>query len=305
MAGTVESTSHRVAAPALATTYEGMSSDLFNQVLPFIDYLEVAPDSIARTINGHATLRPELLDQLASATPCTGLLVHGIGLSIGSADSWNESYLRLLDEFFSRFTPRWHSEHLGCTTVDGENLGTMLALPRTEEMLDLLCSRVRILQERYRVPFLVEHIIHLLPYAPAEYTPAGFLNALTARTGCGLILDAYNLECDARNFGFDIQSFLNELNLDPVREMHLAGGYEHHGFQLDIHSRPTADSTIALAHQILARCPNLEVVTWELLKEAVPALGADVICAELTRIQTEFTKIQVEVGTIPAELASC
>jgi uncharacterized protein len=305
VAGTVESTSHRVAAPALATTYEGMSSDLFNQILPLVDYLEVAPDSIARISNGHATLRPELLDQLASATPYTGLLVHGIGLSIGSADGWNDSYVHLLDEFFNRFTPRWHSEHLGCTTVDGENLGTMLALPRTEEMLDILCNRIRILQERYRVPFLVEHIIHLLPDAPAEYTPAAFLNAVTSRTGCGLILDAYNLECDAHNFGFDIASFLDELNLEPVRELHLAGGYEHHGFQLDIHSRPTADSTITLAHQILARCPNLEVITWELLKEAVPALGASVICAELTHIQAEFAKIQAEAAAIPAELASC
>ena len=286
--------------PVLATTYEGMSSDLFNQVLPLIDYLEVAPDSISRTSHGHSALRPELLDQLASALPHKGVLVHGIGLSIGTADGWNESYIRLLDEFFTRFTPRWHSEHLGCSTVDGENLGTMLALPRTEEMLDLLCNRIRILQERYPVPFLVEHIIHLLPDAPAEYTPAAFLNALTSRTGCGPILDAYNLECDAHNFGFDIPSFLAELNLHPVRELHLAGGFEHHGFQLDIHSRPTADSTIALAHQILARCPNLEVVTWELLKEAAPTLGASAICAELTRIRS-----QIQSAHIPAELAAC
>jgi uncharacterized protein (UPF0276 family) len=303
VAGTVESTSHRVAAPALATTYEGMSSDLFAQVLPLVDYLEVAPDSISRTTSGHAALRPELLEQLASALPHTGLLVHGIGLSIGSAEGWNEPYLRLLDEFFTRFAPRWHSEHLGYTTVDGENLGTMLALPRTEEMLDLLCERIRILEERYKVPFLVEHIIHLLPDAPAEYTPAAFLNAITTRTGCGLILDAWNLECDAYNFGFDIPSFLAELNLEPVRELHLAGGFEHHGFQLDIHSRPTADSTLALAHQILARCPNLEVVTWELLKEAVPALGVRAICAELTRIRAEFAN--ASSVTTEAEVATC
>lgn len=286
MAGTVESTPHRVPAPALATTYEGMDSDLLDRILPLVDYLEVAPDSIALSRNGYSSLRPELLDQLASIPAHTGLLVHGIGLSIGTADGWNSSYIRLLDEFFSRFTPRWHSEHLGYTHVAGENLDTMLALPRTEEMLDLLCERIRILQERYKVPFLVEHIIHLLPDAPAEYTPAGFLNAVTSRTGCGLILDAYNLQCDAHNFGFDIPSFLDELNLEPVREMHLAGGFEHHGFQLDIHSQPTADSTIALARQILPRCPNLEVVTWELLKEAAPSLGPSGVCSELERIRS-------------------
>jgi uncharacterized protein len=286
VAGIVSTSTLRVATPRLATTYEGMDSDLFERIVPLVDFLEVAPDSIARSENGHSSLHLELLNQLASLAPPSGLLVHGIGLSIGTADGWNHSYLRLLDEFFSRFTPRWHSEHLGLTTVDGENLNTMLALPRTEEMLDLLCDRIRILQERYKVPFLVEHIIHLLPDAPAEYTPAAFLNAITSRTGCGLILDAYNLECDAHNFAFDIESFLAELNLDPVRELHLAGGFEHRGYQLDIHSRPTASSTLTLARNILARCPNLEVVTYEFLKEALPNLGADGLCSELVRIRT-------------------
>jgi hypothetical protein len=272
-----------------------MDSDLFQRIIPLVDYLEVAPDSIALSRNGNSFLRPELLDQLASVPQHIGLLVHGIGLSIGTADGWNSSYIRLLDEFFSRFTPRWHSEHLGYTTVAGENLDTMLSLPRTAEMLDLLCERIQILQQRYRVPFLVEHIIHLLPDAPAEYTPAAFLNAITSRTGCGLILDAYNLECDAHNFGFHTPSFLDELNLEPVREMHLAGGFEHHGFQLDIHSRPTADSTIALAQEILSRCPNLEVVTWELLKEAAPALGVNVICSELARLRS----------TVAASVVAC
>src|SRR5262249_12796667 len=214
-----------------------------------------------------------------------GLIVHGIGLSIGSFDHWNEAYLHLLDQFFSRFTPRWHSEHLGFTTVSDENLGTMLALPRTEEMLDLVCERIRKIQKRYRVPFVVEYIIDLLPDAPADYSPAAFLNAITSRTGCGLILDAYNLECDAHNFGLDVSGFLDELDCTHVKEVHLAGGFQHNGFKLDIHSRSTADSTLTLALDIVGRCPNLEVATFELLKEAIPKLGHDGICAELLRIR--------------------
>lgn len=275
--------------PALATTYEGSGVDLLERIAPLVDYLEIPPDSITRTENRarsrHTTLRSEILDQIESVSEHTGVIVHGIGLSIGSFDRWNEPYLRLLDEFFTRFTPRWHSEHLGFTTVAGHDLGTMVALPRTEEMLDLVCERIYRIQERYKVPFLMEHIIHLLPDAPANYTPAAFLNEITARTGCGLILDAYNLECDRYNFGFDITGFLDELNLDPVREIHLAGGFRHEGFQLDIHSQPTAESTLDLALGIIRRSPNLGVVTYELLKEAIPNLGHDRICAELIRIR--------------------
>ncbi len=274
-----------VRKPALATTYEGLGPDLLETIAPLVDYLEIPPDSYSRTERGLSTLRPELLDQLASVLPQTGLIVHGIGLSLGSYDKWNESYLHLLDAFFSRFTPRWHSEHLGFTTVCGENIGTMIALPRTEEMLDLVCERILRIQKRYRVPFLVEHIIQLLPDAPADYSPAAFLNALTERTGCGLILDVYNLECDQQNFGFDVRAFLDELDLDPVREIHVAGGFEHEGFKLDIHSQPTAPSTLSLATGLIGCCPHLDVVTYELLKEAVPNMGAAGLCRELRRVR--------------------
>jgi uncharacterized protein (UPF0276 family) len=275
----------RATRPALATTYEGSGRNLLDRIVPLVDFLEISPDSISITDARRARLRSEVLDELGSIDSRVGLLVHGVGLSIGSFDGWNEPYLDLLDEFFARFTPRWHSEHLGFTTVGGENLGTMLALPRTEVMLDFVCERIRRLQQRYPVPFLVEHIIQLLPDAPADYTPAGFLNQVTARTGCGLILDAYNLECDQQNWGLDLVAFLDELNLAPVKEIHLAGGFQFEGFRLDIHSNPTADSTLILAEELISRCPNLEVVTWELLKEAIPNLGADGICAELRRIR--------------------
>jgi len=276
--------------PALATTFEGAGPHLLERISPLVDYLEIPPDSIARTVGGQADLRPELLAEIAAVSPPLKLIVHGVGLSIGSFDSWNESYLHLLDEFFNRFTPEWHSEHLAYTTVAGESLGTMLALPRTDEMLDLICERVQRIQKRYPVPFLIEHVIHLLPDAPADYTPAAFLNAITARTGCGLILDAYNLECDRHNMRFNVDGFLDELNLAPVRELHVAGGAQHKGFQLDIHSRPTSSLTLLLALDIMARCPNLRVVTYEFLQEAIPAIGHDGICAELRRIRMAISQ---------------
>jgi uncharacterized protein (UPF0276 family) len=253
--------------------------------VPLIDTIEISPDAIARSDAKRASLRPEVLDEYAAVLPQVNLIAHGVGLSIGSFDHWDEGYLRLLDELFSRFDLEWHSEHLACTMVAGENVGTMLPIPRTEEALDLICERVQLIQQRYRAPFLLEHVIHLLPDAPAEFTPAAFLNAITSRTGCGLILDAYNLECDAYNQGLDISAFLNELDPAPVRELHLAGGVQHNGFQLDIHSSPTRDTTLALALDIVRRAPRLRVVTFEFLKEAVGLLGHDTICSELARIR--------------------
>ena len=276
---------HSRAWPALATTYEGDDRVLLDRVLPLIDVIEIAPDAIAESDGRNARLRKAVLDEYAAVQRDVNFIAHGVGLSIGSFDRWNEDYLRLLDNLFSQFELQWHSEHLACTTVAGENVGTMFAMPRTEEALDLICERVRRIQERYRVPFLLEHVIHLLPDAPAEFTPAGFLNAITSHTGCGLILDAYNLECDVHNQGLDISAFLNELDLAPVRELHLAGGVEHNGFYLDIHSNATRNTTLELGLEIIRRAPGLRVVTYEFLKEAIVLLGHDTICAELKRIR--------------------
>ncbi|MGZ3562457.1 MAG: DUF692 domain-containing protein [Vulcanimicrobiaceae bacterium] len=270
---------------AVAATYDGDDQALLERIVPLIDVIEISPDAIARSEARRARLRPEVLAEYAAVVPQVKLVAHGVGLSIGSFDCWNESYLRLLDELFSRFELEWHSEHLACTMVAGENVGTMLPLPHTEEVLELVCARVEALQQRYHVPFLLEDVIHLLPEAPGHFAPAEFLNAITARTGCGLILDAYNLECDAYNQALNVGAFLDELNLASVRELHIAGGVQYKGFQLDVHSRPVCDSTLALALHIIGRAPNLRVVTFEFLKEAVAFLGHDAICVELSRIR--------------------
>src|SRR5271155_5721534 len=106
MASAVLNTSQFAPRPALATTYEGGGLDLLERIAPLVDYLEIPPDSISRTEAGRSSLQPEILDRIASVTSQVGLIVHGIGLSIGSFDQWNEPYLHLLDEFFSSFTPQ-------------------------------------------------------------------------------------------------------------------------------------------------------------------------------------------------------
>ena len=277
-------------APALAVTYNGDDPGLLERLVPLVDAVEISPDAIARSDGRRSRLRPEVLREFAAVIPRVKLIAHGVGLSLGSFDHWQESYLHLMDEMLERFDLEWHSEHLAYTVVAGEDTGTMFPLPRTDEAVDLVCERVRVIQERYRVPFLLEHVISLLPDPPGRYTPAGFLNEITSRTGCGLVLDAYNLQCDAHNQGLDIPAFLGELDLLSVTELHLAGGVRHDGFQLDVHSRTTQDSTLSLALDIIGHAPHLQAVTYEYLKEAVGLLGHGTICDELTRIRQAMSR---------------
>lgn len=272
-------------AAAIGVTYEGGNPALLERLVQVADYLEVTPDSIAFGAGDGLRIRREILDEWRAAAGKVEIVAHGVGLSIGTASGWNEAYLRLLDELADAVPLRWHSEHLGYTTVDGEPLGTMLSLPRTEEALDLVCERVIRLQERYAAPFLLENIARMLPDPDGDYDEAGFLNELCKRTGCGLVLDVYNLECDAHNHGLDIDGFLDALEFGAVHELHVAGGTELGGMKLDVHSREARPSTAALAARAAAAAPALWGATYEVLPEAVPVLGHDAIVAEVTRLR--------------------
>lgn len=270
--------------PGLATTYYCNNPEFLEAVVPFVDYLEIAPDAIASFDGDKPYLRPEVIADLQEIARRVRLIVHGVGLSIGSYDSWNDGYLALLDQLFAEVPVEWHSEHLGYTTVRGQFLGTMLPVPRTQQALELVAERAAKIVDRYRIPFLLEHVVGLLPDAPHEFTDAEFANLVASSSGCGLIVDAYNLLCDHVDRGLDVGDFVAQLDLRHVVELHVAGGTTYKGLALDVHSRATAPVTVSLAKEILVRQSNIRAVTYEVLEEAIPVLGARQITQELMRL---------------------
>ena len=271
---------------AIGATYEGRDPELLQRILPLVDFVEVTLETIAEMQGDRLTLSPPIVEELKGIGGAARIIVHGVSLSIGSHDGCSPTYLRLLDEFLEQVDVAWHSEHLGYTKVDGQHLGIMLALPKTQEALDIVCERVETIQTRYKLPFLLENIVHVVPDGPGDYSDAGFLNALVSRTGCGLILDVYNLECDAHNHHFDIPAFLAELDATNVRELHVACGVEHDGFLLDVHSQLTRNSTVALAQNVVKQSRGgAQVVVYEFMPEAVPGLGHAAIADQLCRLR--------------------
>src|SRR5258708_15735402 len=233
---------------SIGTTYEGKNDQYLKKLLPHIDHIEVSPDSISRYADGKIEIHRGILSQLQwlSRNTTIEILIHGVGLSIGSHEGCNSEYLQLLDQLFENVpSVKWHSEHLAYTRVNGESIGTMLSLPRTDEAIELVSRRVDYLQKKYKKPFLLENVASMLPDSDCKYSHACFLNKITSSTGCGLILDVYNMECDAYNFGFQITPFLEELNLNAVYELHVAAGAVdlEYDFKMDVHSRLLSNST--------------------------------------------------------------
>lgn len=279
-----------VAAPrpplGVGVSYEGRDPALLEMLLPHADIIEVTPETMSVADGDGIRLDPDIVAELKNIDREKTIVVHGVSLSIGSHDGWSPTYLHLLDALMEQVRVRWHSEHLGYTRVDGEHLGIMLAMPRTEQAAELVAQRAWCLQQRYGLPFLLENIVHVVPDCPANYSDAGFLNEVAARSGCGLILDVYNLECDEHNHQLDIQAFLAELDGRHVRELHVACGVRHNGLMLDVHSRLPRPCTMDLAQQVLREvATEAEVIVYEFMPEAVPGLGHAAIADTLRQMR--------------------
>ncbi len=266
-----------------------------------IDFFEISPDLLCRErMNaGERVLdyHPALLDEALECASDRPIVVHGLGLSIGSAAGWNEGYLRILDELQGRQPFLWHSEHLAfmlTTTADGRPLhtGVPLPLPFTDEALELLCPRAAALGSRYDAPFLLENFTYYLPDLPSDggRDEVAFLNDLTARSGCGLLLDLYNFYCNAVNFSFDPYEALGRLRLDRVIEIHLAGGATHDGFQLDVHSKTTPEPVWELLEWVAPRAPHLAGIVYEVMEQALALVGVDGIRSQLSRARAVWEK---------------
>ena len=253
---------------SMCFSYDLYRPQLFEAIIPVVDAIEICPDTISYSKGGKIFLEERILEQLQSVNKEKKIFIHGVGLSIGSYDEMSSNYLYLLDELFEKLKITWQSEHLAYCQVDGQNLNTMLAVPRTEEMLDLLTTRVLDLKKRFGVPFLLENIANILPTQRYEYSLPVFLNKLHQASGCGFILDIYNLECDEHNYDISMEDHIATLDLQAVKEIHIAGGTTEQNMKLDIHSRKVSDRTLQLTEQVLTKNSGVEVLTFELLPEA-------------------------------------
>lgn len=272
----------------LGATIDGNDAALIGCVVPLVDVVEITPDRWASFSRRQAPrVETPTLDVLAAIAAERTLILHGVGLSIASHDRWNDAYIGVLDQMFAHpLAIAWHSEHLSFARVDGEPLGTMVEPPWTQEALDLVAARINALQDRYGVPFLVEHVARAFREGEEnEMSTADFLNRLCRKTGCGILLDVYNLECDQYNFSAEPSQLLDALDLDAVREIHVAGGVIHKGYKVDIHSRTLAPSTLALLDQVLGATRRVEAVIFEVLGEAIPSMGLDALTLELRRLR--------------------
>ena len=160
------------------------------------------------------------LDAIRRDTPIS---LHGVGLSLGSAEGIDRAHLERIRKVAERIEPGLMSEHIAWNIVGGTYLADLLPLPMTEEALDIVCRHVDQTQTYLGRRILVENPSTYLAFGNSIIPEWEFMAAVAARTGCGILCDVNNICVSAHNHGWDASAYIAALPSQAVGEIHLAG----------------------------------------------------------------------------------
>ena len=215
--------------------------------------------------------------------------LHGVGLSLGSAEGISRTHLARLRALADRIQPGLVSEHLAWSMSAGTYLADLLPLPLTEEALIVVCRNVDAAQEGLARRILLENPSSCLRYRQSNIPEPEFLAEVAARTGCGILCDVNNVHVSACNHGWDARAWLAALPPAIVGEIHLAGHAVRplpggRVIRIDDHGSPVAAEVWSLYEFALARfgaVPTL--IEWD---TDIPAL--DVLLDEAAKARAAW-----------------
>lgn len=201
------------------------------------------------------------LDRVRADYP---VALHGVGMSLGSADPLDAGHVAKLARLAARIEPAAVSEHLCWSGVGGRHYNDLLPLPYTAEALAHVCARVSAVQDALGRELLVENVSAYYAFPEDEIPEYEFVAAVAARTGCRLLVDVNNIYVNARNHGIDPLAYLAAIPPAAVAEIHLAGFDESGPIVIDTHGAPVAPEVWALYRSAIARFGRVPtLIEWD------------------------------------------
>lgn len=195
---------------------------------PEIDWFEIISENFM--VEGGPAL-----DNLAKILERYPVVQHGVSLAIGSPDPLDFEYLKKL-KTLAKFTKTpWISDHLCWGRLPGAHYHDLLPLPYTQEVIDYVAERARIVQDYLELPFALENLSSYVGFQQDQMTEWEFYTAVVEKADIYMMLDVNNIYVSSRNHGFDPQDYIDYIPLERVIQIHLAGHSDYDAYVLDTH----------------------------------------------------------------------
>ena len=242
-----------------------------------VDWFEIVTENFIDNF-GYAA---HVLDVVAANRP---IVMHGVSLSVGSAEPLDRVYLRKLRQLAGRIRPAWISDHLCWTGIAGINTHDLLPLPLTDASLAHVAARVRAVQDYLGRPLVLENPSTYLEFRASHLPEWEFLGRLTDLTGCGLLLDVNNVYVSAVNHGFDPAAYVDAIPADRIVQIHVAGHTCRGTHLIDTHDHPVAAPVWELYRQAQQRTGGVAtLLEWDADIPEYPDLLAELYKAKSAR----------------------
>lgn len=239
---------------------------------PQIDFFEIISENFM--LGGGRPL--EILDEVLERYP---IVQHGVSLYFGSLDPLDTKQIDALKKLAERTKTPFISDHLCWGSFDGSYSHDLLPLPYTKEAVVNTANRIRFVQDRLELPIAVENVSSYLEYTDSEMTEWEFLSEVCELADCGILLDVNNVFVSARNHSFDPSKYIENIPLERIAQIHIAGHSEQDGYLLDTHDNFVRQEVWQIYQSVIrkigptntllewdAQIPDFEIVHQEALK---------------------------------------
>ena len=226
------------------------------------------------------------LAQLAALSERFGISVHGVGLSIGGEGPLDKDHLARLKKLCDWINPASFSEHLAWSTHGAEFLNDLLPLPYTPKTLAHVAAHINEVQDVLGRQMLLENPSSYLAFEESSLSETDFLAELAHKSGCGLLLDVFNVFISATYLKLSPQAYIDAYPTAQVGELHVGGHDEdadEHGAPLliDSHGKAVVDPVWSLLDYTLAQTgPKPVLVEWDTDVPDWPVLRDEAVRAD-------------------------
>jgi uncharacterized protein (UPF0276 family) len=230
--------------------------DIFH-LQPEIDWFEIISENFM--VEGGKPL--ENLEKILAKYQ---VVQHGVALGIGSADPLDYNYLKKLKALTRLTKTPWLSDHLCWGHLPGAHYHDLLPLPYTQEVINYVAERARIVQDYLEIPFALENLSSYVAFQEDEMPEWEFYTAVVEKANIFMMLDVNNIYVSSRNHGFDAQKYIQNLPYDRVLQIHLAGHSDHGDYVLDTHDNYVRDEVWDLYADIYPRTGGVStLLEWD------------------------------------------